>query len=113
MSLWTADVDNYNEDEPGGGEDRATAPYDIKLSACHDSTGITVDLTSDQAAFLREIADKVAATSGSACEPTMEIAAHPNVEPCPICGKRGPCSRDAEGRPLIHTDTDLPEDPHQ
>lgn len=33
------------------------------------------------------------------------------VEPCPICGAQGPCAYDAEGRPLIHTDTELPEDP--
>lgn len=32
------------------------------------------------------------------------------VEPCPICGAQGACSYDAEGRPLIHTDTELPED---
>lgn len=31
------------------------------------------------------------------------------VEPCPVCGEQGACSYDAEGRPLIHTDTELPE----
>lgn len=34
------------------------------------------------------------------------------VEPCPVCGAQGACSYDVEGRPLIHTDTELPED-HQ
>jgi hypothetical protein len=32
------------------------------------------------------------------------------VEPCPVCGEQGACAYDAEGRPLIHTDTELPED---
>lgn len=32
------------------------------------------------------------------------------VEPCPVCGAQGACSYDAEGRPLIHTDTELPKD---
>lgn len=27
------------------------------------------------------------------------------VESCPVCGKQGACAYDAEGRPLIHTDT--------
>lgn len=31
------------------------------------------------------------------------------VEPCPVCGEQGACAYDAEGRPLIHTDTELPE----
>lgn len=31
------------------------------------------------------------------------------VEPCPVCGVQGACAYDAEGRPLIHTDTELPE----
>ena len=35
----------------------------------------------------------------------------PTVDPCPVCGSLGACSNDAEGRPLIHTDTQLPEDP--
>ncbi|HEY9411792.1 MAG TPA: hypothetical protein VIP77_19590 [Jiangellaceae bacterium] len=35
----------------------------------------------------------------------------PTVDPCPVCGAAGACSYDAEGRPLIHTDTQLPEDP--
>lgn len=29
------------------------------------------------------------------------------VEPCPVCGEQGACAYDAEGRPLIHTDTEL------
>ena len=87
-----------------------TAPYDIKLEACHDSTSITVDLTQEQADFLGEIAQKLAATSGSNCEPTMEIIPPPAVEPCPVCGATGACWSDADGRPLIHTDTQLPED---
>ena len=32
------------------------------------------------------------------------------VEPCPVCGSLTACSYDAEGRPLIHTDAELPED---
>jgi hypothetical protein len=32
------------------------------------------------------------------------------VEPCPVCGAEGACTYDVEGRPLIHTDTELPED---
>ncbi len=88
-----------------------TAPYDIELSACHDSTSITVDLTSDQASFLRELTEKVAATSGSNCEPTMKVIPHhPDVQSCPVCGAAGACGYDAEGRPLIPTDTELPED---
>lgn len=27
-------------------------------------------------------------------------------EPCPECGQRGPCFYDAEGRPMIHVNTD-------
>lgn len=33
------------------------------------------------------------------------------VEPCPVCDSQGACAYDAEGRALIHTDTELPEDP--
>lgn len=32
------------------------------------------------------------------------------VETCPVCGVQGACAYDAEGRALIHTDTELPED---
>lgn len=32
------------------------------------------------------------------------------VEPCPVCGSDGACAYDTEGRPLIHTDTELPEE---
>lgn len=90
-----------------------TAPYDIKLSSCHDSTEITVDLTPEQLAFLAEIAEKITVTSQSRCEPDMHIEPHvPDVvELCPVCGAAGACRYDAEGRALIHTDTELPEDP--
>lgn len=30
------------------------------------------------------------------------------IEECPVCGAKGPCAFDAEGRPLIHTDAELP-----
>lgn len=43
--------------------------------------------------------------------PPIEVVAL-TVEPCPVCGEQGACSYDAEGRPLIRTDTELPED-HQ
>jgi hypothetical protein len=32
-----------------------------------------------------------------------------NADPCPLCGEVGPCAYDAEGRPLIHAQTE-PED---
>ena len=32
------------------------------------------------------------------------------IEPCPVCGAEGACAYDTEGRALIHTDTQLPED---
>jgi hypothetical protein len=43
-------------------------------------------------------------------EPPVELTSL-EVDPCPVCGSTGACSYDAEGRPLIHTDTQLPEDP--
>jgi len=27
------------------------------------------------------------------------------LDPCPVCGERGPCGYDSEGRPLIHTNS--------
>ena len=42
-------------------------------------------------------------------EPPVDLTSL-EVDPCPVCGSAGACSYDAEGRPLIHTDTELPED---
>ncbi|HEY9411793.1 MAG TPA: hypothetical protein VIP77_19595 [Jiangellaceae bacterium] len=53
-----------------------TAPYDIKVTGCDDSTSITVDLTPEQLAFLTEIAEKITATSTYSCEPRMSVAPH-------------------------------------
>lgn len=39
----------------------------------------------------------------SAREPHLVV-----VETCTACGAAGPCAIDADGRPLIHTDTILP-----
>ena len=30
------------------------------------------------------------------------------TETCPVCGAEGACALDAGGRPLIHTDAELP-----
>ena len=31
------------------------------------------------------------------------------TERCPICGAEGACAFDADGRPLVHTDANLPQ----
>lgn len=42
-------------------------------------------------------------------EPPVDLISL-EVDPCPVCGSAGASLYDAEGRPLIHTDTQLPED---
>ena len=33
----------------------------------------------------------------------LETEVTSQLEPCPVCGERGPCGYDAEGRPMLHT----------
>lgn len=53
-----------------------SAPYEVKVTGCDDSTSITVDLTPEQLAFLTEIAEKITAASTSGCEPRMSVSPH-------------------------------------
>jgi len=48
--------------------------YNINISGCDDSTKFSIELTEDQASFLRVIADLSEKTSTYGCQPVLHMS---------------------------------------
>lgn len=52
---------------------RETETYRIRLIGCDDTTEFVMDITEDEAALIRRVAEKSDETSNYGCMPTMTI----------------------------------------
>lgn len=47
--------------------------YGLTINGCDDSTGIEIELTDDQASFVKTLCELFTSASGYQCQPTMSM----------------------------------------